>query len=202
MEEKPTNELNSILENTHPDQLSTFLKENSHYMADEKKGFYYYFKNVLDQKAVFVYAGGVNYFPFYPVNTDLTTLDKIMESFAEDEYFVSLKLIARLLELVDSESDDWNASVFRGFINSITATEPSAQGVLIVRRNRDIGKGTGTLLSPTDRTLGARYPDAVVLTMYKITGNKSKGWNGEQLWIPNIKLPGEYAYYSGEENRT
>lgn len=29
-----------------------------------------------------------------------------------------------------------------------------------------------------------------------MTGNK--GWNGEQLWIPNIKLPGECVYYSGE----
>ncbi len=52
MQEKPTNELNSILENTHPDQLSDFLKENRMYMADEKKGFYYYFKDVLDGKKI------------------------------------------------------------------------------------------------------------------------------------------------------
>ncbi len=52
MEEKKTNELNSILENTHPDQLSTFLKENRRYMADEKKEFYYYFKNVLERKGI------------------------------------------------------------------------------------------------------------------------------------------------------
>lgn len=52
MQEKPTNELNNILENTHPDQLSTFLKENSHYMADDRKGFYYYFKDVLDEKNI------------------------------------------------------------------------------------------------------------------------------------------------------
>lgn len=52
MEEKPTNELNSILENTHPGQLSDFLKENSPYMADDKKGFYYYFKDVLDRKGI------------------------------------------------------------------------------------------------------------------------------------------------------
>ena len=52
MQEKPTNELNSILENTHPDQLSVFLKENSRYMADDKKGFYYYFKDVLDEKNI------------------------------------------------------------------------------------------------------------------------------------------------------
>ncbi len=52
MQEKPTDELNSILENTHPDGLSDFLKENSRYMADDRKGFYYYFKDVLDAKNI------------------------------------------------------------------------------------------------------------------------------------------------------
>lgn len=52
MEEKPTNELNSILENTHPDQLGSFLKDNRRYMADDKKGFYYYFKDVLYEKRI------------------------------------------------------------------------------------------------------------------------------------------------------
>ena len=52
MQEKPTDELNSMLESTHPDQLSDFLKENSRYMADDKKGFYYYFKDVLDEKNI------------------------------------------------------------------------------------------------------------------------------------------------------
>ena len=81
---------------------------------------------------------------------------------------------------------------------TLLATDPTAQGKLIVRRNRDIGKGTGTLLSPTDRRLGDEHPDDLVLTMYKITGNKDKGWDGTQIWIPNIKLPGDCAYYSGE----
>ena len=66
-----------------------------------------------------------------------------------------------------------------------------------MRRNRDIKKGTGTLLSPNDRTLGDRFSDIVVLTMYKVTGKK--GWNNQQLWIPNIKLPGkDTLYYIGE----
>ena len=99
---------------------------------------------------------------------------------------------------MDSEVDDWNAKVFIGFINTFLAADPATQGKLIVRRNRDIGKGTGTLLSPVDRKLGDEYTEEVVLTVYKITGNISKGWDGEELWIPNIKLPGDYAYYSGE----
>lgn len=153
-------------------------------------------KNILDKKAVGVYSGGVNYFPFYPVNKDINALDEILSAFENDTYSVSLKLFTRILDLLDSETEDWNAKVFKGFINSMLAENPSAQGKLIVRRNRDIAKGTGTLLSPNDRKLGDEYEEEVVLTIYKVTGNK--GWNGEQLWIPNIKLPGECVYYSGE----
>lgn len=155
-------------------------------------------KNVLDKKAVGVYSGGVNYFPFYPMNRTISDIDKLLGAFGDDLYTVSLKLIVKLIEHMDSEVDDWNAKAFIGFINTFLAVDPATQGKLIVRRNRDIGKGTGTLLSPADRKLGDKYTEEVVLTVYKITGNISKGWDGEELWIPNIKLPGDYAYYSGE----
>lgn len=157
-------------------------------------------KNVIDIKSVGIYSGGVNFFPFYPLNYDINIIDKLLMSFEDGEYTVSLKLIVKLLEQIDSETEDWNAKVFIGFINTFLAMNSGTQAKLIIRRNRDIGKGTGTLLSPTDRRLGEQYPDDVVLTMYKITGNISKGWSGEKIWIPNIKLPGDYAYYSGEDS--
>lgn len=152
-------------------------------------------KSVIDKKTVGVYSGGVNYFPFYPVNKDISLLDDMLFAFSDDVYSVSLKLIGKILDLVGSEADDWSATSFKGFINYMLAGNPSQQGELIVRRNRDIAKGTGTLLSPNDRVLGDRYDD-VVLTMYKVTGDK--GWNGKQMWIPNIKLPKGTIYYSGE----
>lgn len=156
-------------------------------------------KNVLDKKAIGVYSGGVNYFPFYPVNKDVASIDALLQPFADDLYTVSLKLIATIMRQLDSEiTEDWNVKAFIGFVNTLLATDSTAQGKLIVRRNRDIGKGTGTLLSPADRILGDNYPDDLVLTMYKITGNKDKGWDGTQIWIPNIKLPGDCAYYTGE----
>lgn len=154
-------------------------------------------KNVIDKKAVGIYSGGVNYFPFYPLNKDIVAIDEILAAFADEVYTVSLKLITKVLDLVDSETADWNAKVFKGFINSMLAENPSEQGKIIVRRNRDISKGTGTLLSPNDRKLGDQYDDEVVLTLYKVTGNK--GWNGEKIWIPNIKLPGDRVYYSGND---
>ena len=62
-----------------------------------------------------------------------------------------------------------------------------------MRRGRDVAKGTGALLSPNDWRLGGSFTDQVVLTMYKVTGRK--GWNGRELWVPNIKLPSNTVYY-------
>lgn len=155
-------------------------------------------KNVIDKKTVGIYSGGVNYFPFYPINKDLDALDKLMIPFKEGNYIVSGKLVVKLLNLVDSENNDWDVKSFIGFLNTFLATDPAYQCQLIVRRERDIGKGTGTLLSPSDRKLGEKYPDRLVFTMYKITGNVNKGWSGDKIWIPNIKLPGDFVYYSGE----
>ncbi|MBS3886148.1 MAG: hypothetical protein KGZ56_03735 [Dethiobacter sp.] len=118
----------------------------------------------------------------------------MLEPFGDEVYTVNLKLIVCLLEETGSENDDWNGYTFAGFVKSFIAENPLAQGKLIVRRGRDIAKGTGTLLSPNDRKLGDAISDQIVLTMYKITG--TKGWNGLQLWIPNIKLPGDAIYYS------
>jgi len=152
-------------------------------------------KNVLDSKTVGVFSGGVNYFPFYPTNNDVSIIDNMLRTFSEDVHSVSLKFIITILAEISSEKDDWNKEAFIGFIKTILASNPSAQGKLIVRRERDISRGTGTLLSPNDRQLGDKYPSDVVLTLYKVTG--TKGWNGEKLWIPNIKLPSDVVYYSG-----
>lgn len=54
MQEKPTNELEEMLGGMKPEELSGFYKENNKYMADEKKAFYYYFKDVIESKNIFL----------------------------------------------------------------------------------------------------------------------------------------------------
>ena len=54
MQEKPTNEMEEMLGNLKPNELSGFYKENSKYMADDKKAFYYYFKDVIEAKNIFL----------------------------------------------------------------------------------------------------------------------------------------------------
>lgn len=52
MQKVTTGKLNELLENMKPDQLDAYFKENEKYMADGKKAFYYYMKDVLDEKNV------------------------------------------------------------------------------------------------------------------------------------------------------
>ena len=94
-------------------------------------------------------------------------------------------------------STDFRQAAFVSFIDMMLAEKPGAQGILIVRRNRNVAKGTGALLSPNDWKLGGSFSDKVVLTMYQMTGEK--GWNGEKIWVPNIKFPDNAMYYDVEE---
>lgn len=54
MQEKPTNELDEMLGKIKPEELSGFYKTNSAFLADENKAFYYYFKDVIESKNIFL----------------------------------------------------------------------------------------------------------------------------------------------------
>lgn len=150
--------------------------------------------NVLDNKKVGVISGGTNYYPFSPENDSIEDLDQLLAPFDETEAYnqVSLRLMIQILDHIISEQD-FRVGSFVSIINSILAEQPVAQGILIVRRNRNVAKGTGALLSSNDWELGASIQDKIVLTVYKMTGEK--GWVGRRLWIPNIKLPSNIVYY-------
>ena len=51
-EEKTTAEVEKMLKSMRPEQLDTFYRENSNYMADDKKAFYYYFKDLSEAKNI------------------------------------------------------------------------------------------------------------------------------------------------------
>lgn len=154
---------------------------------------------VLDNKKVFMLSGGTNYYPFNPENADIDDLDRLMAPFSDTEpnYQVSLRLMKEVFSHITSDSD-FNIQSFVSVIDTILSETPSAQGILIVRRGRDVAKGTGALLSPNDWALGASFTNQVVLTMYKVTGRK--GWNNREIWVPNIKLPDNAVYYDIAED--
>ena len=151
-------------------------------------------KNVLDTDHVEAISGGTNYYPFYPDNDTIDDISNLLSVFSETEpyYQVSLRLIKEVLSHMISGSD-FKLKSFMSIIDVMLAEAPTTQGILIVRRNRDIAQGTGALLSPNDWQLGGSFPRKIVLTMYQVTG--TKGWGGKQLWVPNIKLPDGAVYY-------
>ena len=150
--------------------------------------------NVLDNKRVFMLSGGTNYYPFDPDNDSIEALDALLAPFsdAEPSYQVNLRLMKEIFSHITS-GEDFEINSFVSVLDTILAEKPSAQGILLVRRGRDVAKGTGALLSPNDWALGGSFPNQVVLTMYKVTGRK--GWDGRELWVPNIKLPNNVVYY-------
>ncbi|MFA9397942.1 MAG: Z1 domain-containing protein [Clostridiaceae bacterium] len=150
--------------------------------------------NVIDTNKLIVLSGGTNYYPFSPSNDSIEEISTLLETFSEKEssYQVSLRLIKELLMHISSE-DDFKIHSVIGVIDTLLSEKPTGQGVLIVRRERNVAKGTGALLSPNDWQIGASISDKVVLTMYQMTGEK--GWNGRKVWVPNIKFPDGIVYY-------
>ena len=155
-------------------------------------------KNVIDNKHVATFSGGTNYYPFDPENDSIEALDALLAPFRDEEpsYKVSLRLMKEIFSHVISGAD-FNVASYVSFLDMFLSENPAAQGYLIVRRNRNIAKGTGAMLSPNDWQLGMSITDHVVLTLYKVTGEK--GWNNRQIWVPNIKLPNDGVYYDVDD---
>lgn len=151
-------------------------------------------KNVLDNDHVEIISGGTNYYPFNPSNDSIEVISNLLKDFSNDEpyYQVNLRFIKELLSHI-IPSPDFKIEAFQSAIDTILSETPTGQGILIVRRERNITQGTGALLSPNDWKLGGTFYNKVVLTMYQVTG--TKGWSSKHLWVPNIKLPHNILYY-------
>lgn len=155
-------------------------------------------KNVLDMNYLNVISGGVNYFPNFPVDGNVKVVDDMLNEFVEADVPIQISqdIMIDLLEACDSESrDDFDKNKFISCIKALSVKRPTTKYRLIFRKDRNISKGTGTLLSPNDRLLVEKYSQDVILTMYRVNGTKDKGWNGIPLWIPNIKLPEGFCFY-------
>lgn len=155
-------------------------------------------KNVIDKNHLNAIVGGMNIFAANPIDLHTLQVDNLIDKLdaSESSIVTNEDIFLQLLSLVGSDDEqDFSSRKFISCVKSLCLKKPSVNLRLIIRKNRDISKGTGTLLSENDRRLGARFCDDVVLTLYRINGDKSKGWNGKPVWIPNIKFPQGYCYY-------
>lgn len=159
-------------------------------------------KNVLDSKYLNAIVGGLNFFASNPVDSNTDVIDSIVSQYGDALSVPTDKeTVINLLQLVGSyDSQDFSSQKYISCVHALCAKRPSVKLRLIVRKNREISKGTGTLLSENDRKLGSKFDDEIVLTLYRINGEVAKGWNGKPLWIPNIKFPKNICFYDTFEN--
>lgn len=155
-------------------------------------------KNVLDNSRIDICTGGVNMFPISPIENNTASIDPLIMQYANDESVeVDKEVLIGLLSKSGSVSkDDFDSQKYINSIKAIAAKRPTTKFRLISRVNRNISRGTGTLLSESDRTLGDSFSDEVVLTMYRLNGFVDNGWNGSPLWVPNIKFPTGFCFYT------
>ena len=154
-------------------------------------------KNVLDNRYLNIIVGGVNIFPTNPIPSNTVKVDPLILHFSSEKTtLVDNDFIIHLLDYVGGlKNDVFDSDKFKSCIRALEGKRPFVKYRLIVRNNRNISYGTGTLLSPKDRLLGDSYPDDIVLTLYRVNGDIDKGWNGAPLWIPNIKFPSNTYFY-------
>ena len=161
-------------------------------------------KNVLKSDAVNQLVGGVNYFPFKPNEQNLLAVNALLPAIsnqhkaAEDLYQIDAETLFSILEKLGNYlADDWDKEKFITSIQALQTQRPSFKNYVLIKQGRKIGRATGTMLSEDDRKLGDKYPNDLFLTLYQVVGDRDKGWQGQDFWLPNIKLPHKGLVYWG-----
>ncbi len=127
MQKKPTDELNGILENTKPEQLDSYLKDNSRYMAGGKKAFYYYMKDVLDEKNIKL----KDVYSFAGVTESYGSKIVTMEKHTKDR-----DLIIRLCLAGHFNWDETNRALKLYGLSELYAKEPRDACIIVAINNR------------------------------------------------------------------
>ena len=151
---------------------------------------------VMDADAIVEIRGGVNYAAFYPVNESLEELDNVLLQYQSPNtpiwHEVDVDTIVKILSLIDSDpnEDGWNPKGdFVTAVKNVAEKQNLKKAKLFVRVEREISRGTGTMISEQDRKSILCYTNDIALIMYRLTGSRKRKWYGQPLWMPNIKLP-------------
>lgn len=160
-------------------------------------------KNVLDSNSLCLIAGGSNYFPNLPDESNLDRIQALVDDIRteyvaqqDNLYQIDTETIIQLLKhLGQFDKWDWNVEKFVSCVLSLKGKRPTLKSYVLIRENRNIGKGTGTMLSPDDRKLGQNFADDLVLTLYRVNGSVEKKWQGQPFWMPNIKFPKDLVFW-------
>lgn len=177
------------------DQITQYGIDNVHLLYNDK--IIPTRKNVIKSSRLSLITGGVNYFAAFPENRDITKLNNILLDKATPSFTdVNTELILEILsEIYSNEEGDWDSKSFINAIQMLLNSNNKKTAKLLVRTQRKLTKGTGTMLSANDRDLINQYNEDISLIMYQIIGGKESNWDKSNFWMPNIKLPSGFIFY-------
>jgi len=161
-------------------------------------------RNVIDDNALNITVGGVDMFSSYPDKRNVGAIDAMLDRFddsAGSVNEVSLDFIIDLLKQLETENNsDWNYKMFLNCIRTLKAEKKCYEGILVVRKGRDLKRFPRTMLSPDDRKIGRAFPSKTVLTLYRIKG-EGKGWQSDPgpRWMSNIRLPKGINFFNSDD---
>jgi len=153
--------------------------------------------SVIERGGYDIWSGGVNYFPDLPISAHIEELDNLLGE-TDREFDETINFAKQIISLLAVESQEpWNPDLVNTHITALDESGYNLGAHIVIRVNRDVGKNTGTLLSPNDRSLtqSPQYHNRLVLVMYRLNGAEDQGWDGVPLWVPNIKFPIGTNYY-------
>jgi hypothetical protein len=151
--------------------------------------------SVVENLAGDLLVGGRHHFPISPNQSNQQLLDALLSDYDGSSYnMIDNRFGIELLKGCGEEELGDKPVIH--FERALREYLPNQEMVLIVRRDRDIQKDTGTLLSPNDRKLADSFKGDSVLILYRLNGRREQGWEGNPFWVPDIKLPlGKNIYF-------
>ena len=149
--------------------------------------------NVIRRETILTFVGGVNYFTD-SVSDDFTKELDLLLGLNDGVKTMNSSQVIEILGYCSGGSNP-QIDLYCECLRTLTANG-YGQCQVYIRTDRDISKGTGTLLSPDDRLLSMEDHNKVVLLMYRLFGEARKGWQDKPLWIPNIKFPIGICFYT------
>lgn len=124
---KPTDELDNMLKGMTPHQLDGYLKSNAKYMAGDKKAFYYYMKDVLNEKNIKL----KDVYSFAGVSESYGSKILSMEKHTKDR-----DLIIRLCIAGHFNWDEMNRALKLYGLNELYSKDPRDACIIVAINNR------------------------------------------------------------------
>jgi len=155
---------------------------------------------VIPMNSTVKYFPGKTYFMYEAKSSNLEKIDKLLSKIREssrEPVEVDLDTALKAVELVDTyrKEQRWSKDAVMNALKNMN--EKGMKIYMVVRRNSDLEKDYRAVLSASDNQI--QRSDGPILFMYRTSG-RGEGWNGEQAWIPVLRIPERAnAYYFAEQ---